>query len=60
MSEAATKPDGKGPPPRKEFTLRKTASIVPEQSVQGRALLAVIVIMGQPDFPRDYHPDQAR
>jgi cell division transport system permease protein len=30
---------------RKEITLRRTASIVPQQSVQGRALLAVIVIM---------------
>lgn len=45
MSEAAAKPDAKGQPPRKEITLRKTASIVPEQSVQGRALLAVIIIM---------------
>jgi cell division transport system permease protein len=31
--------------PRREITLRKTASIVPQQSVQGRALLAVVVIM---------------
>ncbi|MDO6964780.1 cell division protein FtsX [Rhizobium alvei] len=32
-------------PLRRGLTLRKTASIVPQQSVQGRALLAVIVIM---------------
>ena len=32
-------------PVRREITLRRTASIVPQQSVQGRALLAVIVIM---------------
>jgi cell division transport system permease protein len=31
--------------PRREITLRKTASIVPQQSVQGRALLAVVIIM---------------
>ena len=30
---------------RREIALRKTASIVPRQSVQGRALLAVIIIM---------------
>lgn len=32
-------------PPRREIALRKTASIVPQQSVQGRALLAVVIIM---------------
>jgi cell division transport system permease protein len=32
-------------PPRREITLRRTASIVPQQSVQGRALLAVVIIM---------------
>jgi cell division transport system permease protein len=31
--------------PRRELTLRRTASIVPQRSVQGRALLAVIIIM---------------
>jgi cell division transport system permease protein len=31
--------------PRREITLRKTASIVPQRSVQGRALLAVVIIM---------------
>jgi cell division transport system permease protein len=31
--------------PRREITLRRTASIVPQQSVQGKALLAVIIIM---------------
>ncbi|CAN7655432.1 cell division protein FtsX [Rhizobium sp. LjRoot254] len=46
MSDAAAQKDkDKAPPPRKEITLRRTASIVPQQSVQGRALLAVIVIM---------------
>jgi len=45
MSEAAAKKDKDKAPPRKEITLRRTASIVPQQSVQGRALLAVIVIM---------------
>lgn len=32
-------------PPRREIALRRTASIVPQRSVQGRALLAVVVIM---------------
>lgn len=44
-----TDPNPAGPKernaPRREITLRRTASIVPQQSVQGRALLAVIVIM---------------
>ena len=31
--------------PRREMALRRTASIVPQQSVQGRALLAVVIIM---------------
>lgn len=45
MNDAAANTDNKPQPARKEFTLRRTASIVPQQSVQGRALLAVIVIM---------------
>lgn len=32
-------------PPQREITLRRTASIVPQQNVQSRSLLAVIVIM---------------
>jgi cell division transport system permease protein len=39
------KPAEKAPAARKEATLRRTGSIVPQQSVQGKALLAVIVIM---------------
>jgi cell division transport system permease protein len=35
----------KAPAARKETVLRRTGSIVPQQSVQGKALLAVIVIM---------------
>ena len=45
MSDAAAQKNSDKAPPRKEITLRRTASIVPQQSVQGRALLAVIVIM---------------
>ena len=39
------KPKEKVPPARKEAAIRRTGSIVPLQSVQGKALLAVIVIM---------------
>jgi cell division transport system permease protein len=45
MSDAAAQKDKDKTPPRKEITLRRTAAIVPQQSVQGRALLAVIIIM---------------
>ena len=50
MSEVPEKPQDKSgakakAAPRKEMTLRRTGSIVPQQSVQGKALLAVIVIM---------------
>jgi cell division transport system permease protein len=45
MSEAKEKRPEKSAAPKKEPTLRRTASIVPQQSVQGKALLAVIVIM---------------
>jgi cell division transport system permease protein len=43
MTDAQTTPPQNAP--RREITIRRTAPIVPQQSVQGRALLAVIVIM---------------
>lgn len=45
MSEPASTAAADKNPPRREITLRRTASIVPQRSVQGRALLAVVVIM---------------
>lgn len=52
MNDAPVKPQDKAEgaaqgksPRRKDTTLRRTGSIVPQQSVQGKALLAVIVIM---------------
>ena len=45
MSEAGHKTGEMEAGPRKETVLRRTGSIVPQQSVQGKALLAVIVIM---------------
>ncbi|MGV3549120.1 cell division protein FtsX [Rhizobium sp.] len=54
MSEVGEKSEQAGPEPvtakeklaaRKDMTLRRTGSIVPQQSVQGKALLAVIIIM---------------
>lgn len=45
MSESQTRPQKKEDAPRKDMQLRRTGSIVPQQSVQGKALLAVIVIM---------------
>lgn len=44
MSDRTTE-EKKEAAPRREITLRRTASIVPQRSVQGRALLAVVIIM---------------
>jgi cell division transport system permease protein len=45
MTDTGTDDTNKKTGPRREITIRRPASIVPQQSVQGRALLAVIIIM---------------